>query len=93
MAGNRPPSAQARANAVARSRDSARPRGIDPATCEVDYSADELELLRAMDRYKARTGRMFPTYCEVLGVLRGLGYRKVAAPDDEEPPCPESPTG
>ena len=31
-----------------------------------------------MDDYKRRSGRMFPTWSEVLEVIRDLGYRKVA---------------
>lgn len=41
-----------------------------------DYDADELEFLKAMDRYKRVNNRPFPTWSEVLGVLKGLGWRK-----------------
>ncbi len=54
-------------------------RRIDPTTCERDYSNDEVEFMRAVDRYKRSTGRMFPTTSELLEVLRSLGYSKVAA--------------
>lgn len=57
-----------------------RRRMIDPTTCERDYSDDEVEFMRAMDDYKRRSGRQFPTWSEVLEVLRDLGYRKVAEP-------------
>jgi hypothetical protein len=30
-----------------------------------------------MQEYKQSSGRMFPTWSEVLEVLRGLGYAKV----------------
>lgn len=53
-----------------------RRRMIDPTTCERDYSADEVEFMRAIDDYKRRSGRMFPTWSEVLEVVRELGYRK-----------------
>ena len=36
--------------------------------------------MTAMDDYKRRSGRMFPTWSEVLEVIRDLGYRKVAQP-------------
>ena len=55
-----------------------RRRQIDPTTCERDYGGDEIEFMTAMDDYKRRSGRMFPTWSEVLEVLRDLGYRKVA---------------
>jgi hypothetical protein len=33
-----------------------------------------------MNEFKKRSGRNFPTWSEVLEVLRVLGYEKVAAP-------------
>jgi len=57
-----------------------RRRMIDPTTCERDYREDEVEFMRAMDDYKRRSGRQFPTWSEVLEVLRDLGYRKIAEP-------------
>lgn len=56
-----------------------RRRQIDPTTCERDYSADELEFMRALDEYKRRNGRMFPTCSEILEVLRGLGYVRISS--------------
>ena len=57
-----------------------RRRQIDPTTCERDYSGGEVEFMRAMDDYKRKSGRPFPTWSEVLEVLISLGYRKVAEP-------------
>ena len=51
-----------------------RRRQIDPTTCERDYSGDEVELMQAMDAYKRKNGRMFPTCSEILEVIRDLGY-------------------
>lgn len=53
-----------------------RRRLIDPTTCERDYSGDEVEFMKAMDEYKRKSGRMFPTWSEVLEVVRSLGYVK-----------------
>jgi len=53
-----------------------RRRLIDPTTCERDYSVEEVEFMKAMDDYKRKSGRMFPTWSEVLEVVRGLGYVK-----------------
>ncbi|MFO1019310.1 MAG: hypothetical protein U0903_01210 [Planctomycetales bacterium] len=53
---------------------------IDPTTCERDYSQDEIEFMRAMDEYKRKSGRMFPTWSEVLEVVRSLGYEKNGVP-------------
>jgi hypothetical protein len=53
-----------------------RRRQIDPTTCERDYSVEEVEFMSALDDYKRRSGRMFPTCSEILEVFRGLGYEK-----------------
>jgi hypothetical protein len=58
---------------------SGRRRFVDPTTCERDYSKAELEFMLAMNEYKKKSGRMFPTWSEVLEVLRGLGYEKPTA--------------
>ncbi|MGD0899564.1 MAG: hypothetical protein ABR915_17175 [Thermoguttaceae bacterium] len=55
-----------------------RRRQIDPTTCERDYSPEEIEFMNAMDDYKRRSGRMFPTCSEILEVVRGLGYERVS---------------
>ncbi len=54
-----------------------RRRQIDPTTCERDYTAEEVEFMHAMDRYKRTSGRMFPTCSEVLEVIRSLGYQRI----------------
>jgi hypothetical protein len=72
---DRKASALASRAATARNR-SGRRRFVDPTTCERDYDDRELEFLRAMEEYKRRSGRMFPTWTEVLEVLIGLGYQK-----------------
>lgn len=57
-----------------------RRRQVDPTTCERDYNQDEVEFMRAMDQYKRVNRRPFPTWSEVLEIVRALGYRKVAPP-------------
>jgi hypothetical protein len=54
-----------------------RRRQIDPTTCERDYSHEEVEFMAALDEYKRKSGRMFPTCSEILEVIRELGYQKV----------------
>jgi hypothetical protein len=56
-----------------------RRRQIDPTTCERDYSFDEVEFMNALDEYKRKNGRMFPTCSEILEVIRDLGYAKSGA--------------
>ena len=70
-------SAQALRAAQAR-QVSGRRRFVDPATCERAYTDSEMEFLHAMQDYKKSSGRMFPTWSEVLEVLRDLGYEKPA---------------
>ena len=53
-----------------------RRRQVDPTTCEKDYSDEEIIFMKAMDQYKRANRRPFPTWSEVLEVLRALGYRK-----------------
>jgi len=72
---NRRASEQAARAALARHA-SGRRRFVDPTTCERDYSEAEMEFMLAMNAYKQRSGRMFPTWSEVLEVLRSLGYEK-----------------
>ncbi len=58
-----------------------RRRQIDPTTCERDYTGDEIEFMNALDDYKRKSGRMFPTCSEVLEVVRTLGYVKLSTAD------------
>jgi hypothetical protein len=44
------------------------------------HSADEIEFMTAIDRYKRERDRRFPSSSEVLEILRSLGYRKIAEP-------------
>ena len=53
-----------------------RRRQIDPTTCERDYSPEEVEFMSALDDYKRRSGRMFPTCSEILEVFKALGYER-----------------
>jgi hypothetical protein len=55
-----------------------RRRQIDPTTCERDYTELEVEFMNALDDYKRKSGRMFPTCSEVLEVIRSLGYVKLS---------------
>src|SRR5438552_18510423 len=57
-----------------------RRRMVDPTTCEREYTEDEIMFMKAMDQYKRDNRRPFPTWSEVLEVLRALGYRKIAEP-------------
>jgi hypothetical protein len=45
-------------------------------THEYEPSPDEIEFMMAMDLYKRNALRPFPTWGEVLQVVRTLGYHK-----------------
>ncbi len=87
---NRRASAQATRAANAR-QVSGRRRFVDPTTCEREYSVAEKEFMQAMHDYKIKSGRMFPTWSEVLEVLRSLGYER-SAEAHLEPTEPMLPT-
>ena len=53
-----------------------RERYVDPTACDADFAAAVEEFQLAMDQYKQSSGRMFPTWCEVLEVLEGLRYEE-----------------
>ena len=53
-----------------------RLRRIRGGVVDVTSAAEE-ELHRAMEDYKQASGRMFPTWSEVLEVLKSLGYQKI----------------
>ena len=53
-------------------------QSLGPKPTESGCSGAELEFMRAMQAYKVSSGRMFPTWSEVLEVLKGLGYAKTS---------------
>jgi hypothetical protein len=63
---------------LARREKVSRRRQIDPTTCEREYSPEEVEFMNALNDYKRKSGRMFPTCSEMLEVVRSLGYAKIS---------------
>jgi hypothetical protein len=64
----------------------------DPAATpskEEAFRAEVEAFASAMQAYKERSGRMFPTWCETLEVLRSLGYEKTG-PRPGRPAPPRS---
>lgn len=43
---------------------------------EYDLDADTLEFIAAVNRFKEATGKTFPTWSDLLGIVRDLGYEK-----------------
>lgn len=59
-------------------------RGLPPGltnpsvtSLSANYTSEEIEFLNAISKYKSQRHRPFPTVCEILLVLKSLGYRKV----------------
>jgi hypothetical protein len=58
-------------------------RGDERRSAEEGEMTDEqFEFLMAIDQYKRQNNRPFPTWTEVLEVIKAIGYRKVAEPQD-----------
>ncbi|HJZ57773.1 MAG TPA: hypothetical protein VKE74_22630 [Gemmataceae bacterium] len=51
-----------------------------------DYTDEEWAFIRAVAAYQKRWNRRYPSWREVLFILKCLGYRKVAAPQPFEDP-------
>lgn len=47
-------------------------------------SDEQFEFLMAIDEYKRKNTKPFPTWTEVLEVIKALGYRRVAEPQPLE---------
>jgi hypothetical protein len=85
-----------------RNRGPGRRRSDERKSAEEGQMSDEqFEFIMAIDEYKRANARPFPTWTEVLEVIKALGYRKVADPqplarhgssDTEGKAKPETPT-
>jgi hypothetical protein len=70
-----------------RRRGPGRRRSDDRKSAEEGEMSDEqFEFLMAIDEYKRKNTRPFPTWTEVLEVIKALGYRKVAEPQPLKQP-------
>ena len=47
-------------------------------------SDEQFEFMMAVDEYKRKNDRPFPTWTEVLEVIKAIGYRKIAEPQPLE---------
>lgn len=74
---------RARAARAGKNRDK---RKGHPTTAEVDYSRAEVEFMFAIEAFKNRSGRKFPTWQEVLRVIVALGYSKECPGDTFDRP-------
>jgi len=68
-----------------RQRGPGRRRSDERKSAEEGQMSDEqFEFLMAIEEYKRHNSRPFPTWTEVLEVIKAIGYRKVAEPQSLE---------
>ena len=66
-----------------RRRGPGRRRSDDRRSAEEgEMTPDQFEFVMAIDEYKHVNRRPFPTWTEVLDIVKALGYRKTAKPQD-----------
>ena len=63
------------ARPAAKAAPAKKPRPPTPAAPD-SMSAEVIEFITAIDDYKRKHGRPFPSWSEVFDVLKGLGYRR-----------------
>lgn len=51
------------------------------------YDQDVFDLLQAIDAWRRKNDRSFPAWSEVLQILKGLGWRKVAPVEAKAEPA------
>jgi hypothetical protein len=74
-----------RRSGLERRRGPGRRRTDERKSAEEGQMSDEqFEFLMAIEEYKRKNARPFPTWTEVLDVVKVLGYRKVAEPQSLE---------
>ncbi|MFB3891489.1 MAG: hypothetical protein ACE15C_05640 [Phycisphaerae bacterium] len=72
-----------RRSGLDRRRGPGRRRSDERRSAEEGEMTDEqFELIMAIDEYKKVNRRPFPTWTEVLDIIKALGYRKIAEPQD-----------
>jgi hypothetical protein len=78
------------ATGLERRRGPGRRRSDDrKAAEEGEMTAEQFEFVMAIETYKKVNKRLYPTWTEVLEVIRQLGYRKVMHRDINLENCPE----
>jgi hypothetical protein len=49
---------------------------VDPTTTDIEYTADQVEFMMAMESYKTQHNCPYPDVRDILKVLKRLGYSK-----------------
>ena len=68
-----------RASAGRRSKDIEEHRKVERRINEYPMSNEELNFIKAVNDYKQRYNKPFPTWSEILHILKSIGYEKVDA--------------
>jgi hypothetical protein len=69
-----------------RRRGPGRRRTDERKSAEEGQMTDEqFEFIMAIDQYKRQNNKPFPSWTEILEVIKALGYRKVAEPQPLQP--------
>ena len=50
--------------------------GVQTLNVGSEYTEDEVAVLKAVDAFRSRTGRRFPSVIDIFSVIKALGYRK-----------------
>jgi len=58
-------------------RDISEHRKVERRINEYPMTEEELEFIKAVNDYKQRYNKPFPTWSEILHILKEMGYRKV----------------
>ena len=61
-----------------------RSYGCDETFPGSDFDAEEFELLKAVEHYKRKTKKKFVGCCEVLEIVKSLGYRQMVSGKEPE---------
>jgi hypothetical protein len=65
-----------RASPGRRSKDIEEHRKVERRINEYPMSNEELNFIKAVNDYKQRYNKPFPTWSEILHILKGIGYEK-----------------
>jgi len=85
---SRRPKAASGAETRTSSRSAKRRSPKEPAPDPERLEYERLQFLRAMDSFKRRTGKTFPTWTEVLEVLRSIGWMSSVQLEQRKPGSP-----
>lgn len=63
----------------------AGPRKHHPTSSDIDYSDEEFEFLKAIEKFKHEHHTKFPTWREAFQVMKGLGYTRIEGDGCQSP--------